>query len=381
MSHFTYTVTVVSSGGFKYVINGVQQANLNLFEGATYRFDQSDSSNSGHFLRFSTTSGGTHSSGSEYTTGVTTSGVPGNLGAYTQITVAASAPDLFYYCQYHSGMGGIATTAGTILSGWGRSTWNAGPWGEGTFAVSTSVTGVSASSVINSATVTAAQNVTVSATGVSATTDIGNQGWGRSTWSSGGWGAPIFGTVVEGTGVTVSETGVQGASTISNVSVSEGGGITVGISSGVQAAGVVNDIVIPQALIFVTGVQAASVMETVDVGLGHGVTGVQAAGSTGSESVIEGAGITVSATGVVAASATGNETIVEGAGITVTETGVSATSHIANVGIAGLVIVTGVSASSQVSTATMWSKIDTTQTPNWVEVDTTQTPNWVEIAA
>jgi len=42
MSHFTYTVTVVSTGGGnKYAINGNQQASLNLFEGATYKFDQS----------------------------------------------------------------------------------------------------------------------------------------------------------------------------------------------------------------------------------------------------------------------------------------------------------------------------------------------------
>ena len=107
----TYTVTVVSTGyGNKYAIDGVQQDTVSLSEGNTYRFDQSDSSNSGHPLRFSTTSNGTHSSGSEYTTGVVTSGTPGSAGAYTQITVASGAPTLYYYCTNHSAMGGTANT-------------------------------------------------------------------------------------------------------------------------------------------------------------------------------------------------------------------------------------------------------------------------------
>jgi len=107
----TYTVTVASYlGANKYYIDSSRQATVNLSEGSTYRFDQSDSSNSGHPLRFSTTSDGTHASGSEYTTGVTTNGTPGSSGAYTQITVASGAPTLYYYCTNHSGMGGTANT-------------------------------------------------------------------------------------------------------------------------------------------------------------------------------------------------------------------------------------------------------------------------------
>ncbi len=103
-------VTVVSSGGNKYALDGVTQGTVTLIEGATYKFDQSDSSNSGHPLRFSTTSDGTHGGGSEYTTGVTTVGTPGSAGAYTEITVATGAPTLYYYCTNHSGMGGTANT-------------------------------------------------------------------------------------------------------------------------------------------------------------------------------------------------------------------------------------------------------------------------------
>lgn len=108
-----FIVTVASAGygsGNKFYVDGVQAPTGSINEGSTYLFDQSDSSNSGHPLRFSTTSDGIHGSGSEYTTGVTTVGTPGNAGAYTQIVVASGAPTLYYYCTNHSGMGGQANT-------------------------------------------------------------------------------------------------------------------------------------------------------------------------------------------------------------------------------------------------------------------------------
>jgi hypothetical protein len=106
----TYAVTVVSDSGNKYRFDGfgTSAVTLDLQEGGTYKFDQSHSSNSGHPFRF-----GTSSNAYDYSTGVTTSGTPGNAGAYTQITVAASAPALYYACSSHSGMGGAANTNST----------------------------------------------------------------------------------------------------------------------------------------------------------------------------------------------------------------------------------------------------------------------------
>ena len=114
----TYSVKVVSDSGNKYRFDdfGTSAVTLDLQEGGTYTFDQSDSSNSGHPLRFSTTSDGSHGGGSEYTTGVTTTGTPGSAGAKTVITVASGTATLYYYCSVHSGMGGQANTNSTFGS-------------------------------------------------------------------------------------------------------------------------------------------------------------------------------------------------------------------------------------------------------------------------
>ena len=103
-----YAVTVASvDGGNKYHFDGVDRPNPTLIRGATYTFDQSDSSNGGggtHPLRFATAADAAGST--EYTDGVATNGTPGQAGAYTKITVPHNAPDtLYYYCTNHGGMG------------------------------------------------------------------------------------------------------------------------------------------------------------------------------------------------------------------------------------------------------------------------------------
>ena len=99
----TYTVTV--AGGV-FVLDGSNNPAIQLDRGNTYIFDQSDASNAGHPIAFKNGS-------SSYTTGVTSTGTPGQAGAKTTIIVDASAPSsgLLYYCTVHgNAMGNSITT-------------------------------------------------------------------------------------------------------------------------------------------------------------------------------------------------------------------------------------------------------------------------------
>jgi len=95
-----------SGSSLGYKINGVFSPFLKLIPGITYRFDQTDSSNSGHPFRFYLD----ENKSTAYTTGVTTgSGSAGNANAYTEIVVTHSTPAVLHYqCSAHGLMGWAA---------------------------------------------------------------------------------------------------------------------------------------------------------------------------------------------------------------------------------------------------------------------------------
>ena len=91
-----------SGSSSAYFLDGIESPFLTLLPGKTYRFDQSDSSNGGHPLRFYLEADKT----TAYTTNVTTNGTAGSSGAYTEILVTDSTPLVLHYqCSSHGYMG------------------------------------------------------------------------------------------------------------------------------------------------------------------------------------------------------------------------------------------------------------------------------------
>jgi hypothetical protein len=331
----TFTVTVVSTGsGNKYFIDGVQQPTLELVEGATFRFDQSDSSNSSHPLRLSTTSDGTHGGGDAYTTNVTTNGTPGSSGAYTQIQVASSAPTLYYYCTNHSGMGGQANTPDADF--WGAGNWSANLWGIS----EAFTTGYGSKSWNSSGTWGDMGDETIFPTGFGLTSSIGsvtvdaeiNTGWGRAAWNDDAWG--IQGDILLD--------GQQATASVGSISPADVMGLT-GVSS---TASVGSPTILGDVTTSLTGVSATVSVGSISPADVMGLTGVSATSSVGSISPADVMGLT----GVSADFRLGQTN--QNSNPLVSLTGVSATSSVGSLTPADVMGLTGVSATGSVGTLT-----------------------------
>ncbi len=112
-----YFVSVQNNGTANvFYIDGIEAPVLELTEGNTYVFDQSDPSNTGHTFALSETANGTHGGGTAYTTGVTNNSGSAGTDLETTIVVATGAPTLYYYCTSHSGMGNTANTPAVVTT-------------------------------------------------------------------------------------------------------------------------------------------------------------------------------------------------------------------------------------------------------------------------
>ena len=434
MSFTTFTVTVSNPGsGNKYYIDGALQATVPLAYGATYRFDQSDSSNASHPLRFSLTSDGTHNSGSEYTTGVTYVGTPGQAGAYTQFVVTEVGPPatMYYYCSNHSGMGGAANLT---ANSWGGLSWGSGPWSD-QGQIDLSATGQSLTSSIGSLQsvtgnaivqpsgqqLSSSQGTTVGGTsaavsvtgnleslgvgqavvgigavtsGISMTSSIGaatvdettltGEGWGRAAWGEFAWGVNYsvaltgqsltssIGNETAFTDVTIPVTGSQISSTLGNFSIISDIGITVFAAEDQLDFSIGALSFDADANVTVSGVSMTSSQGTAVGGLKTpvDVTGIQGTLSQGDISLVQTTIEPVS--GIAATMSLGTHAEIPGQMIGVS--GLSMTSALGEEGpITGdaTVIPTGIQLTGSIgnSNITAWSEIDLGVSNTWTVVD------------
>jgi len=182
----TYTVTVASGSlygggtGNVFYLDGARNSTgpgtVSWVNGATLRFDQSEGTNDGHPLIFSTNTS---------TSGIISSGVTyyldgaSNQSSYTNTTsfnaastryveiTPSSETDFFYLCYVHGiGMGGIMDIT---QSTWGALSWNAGQWSDQT-DVDLDITGLQLNSSLGDS------------------DEFADRGWGGNTWSHGNWG-------------------------------------------------------------------------------------------------------------------------------------------------------------------------------------------------
>ena len=233
----TGTQYVTGSTGSIYTFDGSQPASFTFpwVASGTVRLDQSEATNDGHPLIFSTSNSTTLST---MQAGIISSGVTyyldgaSNQSDYTDTTTfnaattryieiqPSSETDFYFACWVHGiGMGGIMDMTQDT---WGALSWSQGKWSEQNDS-SVALTGVSATSSLGS--VTAFNEVgwgsdawgvedwgesglTVTPTGLSLTSSLGTfdyaqstSGWGRAEYGNAGWGV-TYSVALSGLGLT-----------------------------------------------------------------------------------------------------------------------------------------------------------------------------------
>ena len=96
----------------RFLVDGVETPDLVLHAGFTYRFNFLENATDyvAHEFRLSTTADGTHSSGTQYTTGWSIFETDDGFESHALFTVPqTSLTSLYYYCSNHSNMGGWPT--------------------------------------------------------------------------------------------------------------------------------------------------------------------------------------------------------------------------------------------------------------------------------
>jgi len=176
MADVTFTVAVPYGTGAGYYIDGVQKPIVPVVTGATFRFNQNDSTNNGHPLILSTTTStaGIISTGVVYyLDGISNSTNYRNTALFNAATVryieitVSQTTDFFYICNVHgSGMG---NSMDVTLDTWSALNWGNGGWNDQNNS-ELDLTGLQISTALGSADA------------------FNSEGWGRLTWSSLVWG-------------------------------------------------------------------------------------------------------------------------------------------------------------------------------------------------
>ena len=258
-----YAITVVDSGGNKFALDGSTNPVLTLRRGATYTFDQSDSTNDGHPLAFRT------SADASYTSGVTVNGTAGQSGATVVFAIPSDAPDtLKYYCTVHgNGMGNTINVVDTITTVEIAAVIGVGSLGG---AGEVGIEGL---------------RVLASPTSAGGSGNVGNETPEMSITETGLGGTGGVGT--EAFELSITETGLGGTGGVGTAIIAGSGGVSgVAGSGGVGSVTLIADLHLSVSGVAGTG-RAGNPGETNDesVQLSINETGLGGTGGVGSETV------------------------------------------------------------------------------------------------